>query len=143
MTLAPARWLIDACLPCESYSEIDAAHSNDFLSDLELPGLIQAWKLNRTLVTCGREFRGLFPLDLYHPGLVIFEEIPISAAEVERNLKHFEFRIGQYEGKLELTGNRFVIRADKEILMIEPAGHEVSLEPWKEIHVIKAHAHAV
>jgi len=74
---------------------------------------------------------------------VIFEKPPPDAAEIERNLKHLEFRISQYGGELEVAGNRFVIRADKEILLVGSDGEEISLEPWKEVHMNKAPAYAV
>ena len=143
MNVGTARWLIDVCLPRDSYDGIDAVHASD-LSRVPGPaGLREAHGLNRTLVTCAEEFRGPCALALQHPGVVIFEEPPANPAEVERNLRHLEFRIGQYHGALELAGNRFVIRADKELLVVGPEGQEASLEPWREVHLMKVPAYAV
>lgn len=143
MNVEPARWLMDVCLPRDSYHGIDAVHASDFSRTPGAAGLREALGLDRTLVTCAEEFRGPCALALDHPGVVVFAEAPADAAEVERNLKHLEFRIRQYEGGLELAGNRFVIRADKELLIVGPAGEEVSLEPWREVHMMKASAYAV
>lgn len=143
MNVGPARWLLDVCLPQSSYSEIDAIHASDFMRVPGPAGLREAQKLDRALVTCAEEFRGPCALSLQHPGVVIFEKPPPDAAEIERNLKHLEFRISQYGGELEVAGNRFVIRADKEILLVGSDGEEISLEPWKEVHMNKAPAYAV
>lgn len=149
MNVGTARWLIDVCLPRDSYDGIDAVHVSDFSRVPGPSGLREAIGYDRALVTCAEEFRGACALALQHPGIVIFEEAPIGATEVERNLRHLEFRIGQYEGGLELAGNRFIVRADKELLLVGPAGQEVSLEPWKEVHMMstreagRAPAHAV
>jgi hypothetical protein len=143
MNVSPARWLIDVCLPRDSYNGIDAVHAGDFSRVPGPAGLREALVLDRTLVTCADEFRGPCALALQHPGVVVFEEPPMDAVDVERNLRHLEFRIAQYAGGLELAGNRFLIRADKELYIIGPDGNEVSLEPWREVHLAKAPAHAV
>ncbi|MDA1173223.1 MAG: hypothetical protein O2826_01735 [Chloroflexi bacterium] len=143
MSVGTTRWLIDVCLPRDSYDGIDAVHASDFSRTPGPVGLSEALGLDRTLVTCGGGFRGSGALALDHPGVVVFTEAPTDATEVERNLKHLEFRIRQYEGELALAGNRFVIRADKELLMVGPAGEEVPLEPWREIHMMKAPAYVV
>jgi hypothetical protein len=143
MKVRPAQWLIDVCLPRDDYSGIDAVHASDFPEIPGSAGLRQAQGLDRTLVTCGDEFRGLSALGPDHPGVVVFAETPVGAAEVERNLSHLEFRIRQYDGGLELAGNRFVIRADKELLIIGPTGQEVSLEPWREVHLARTPEYAV
>ena len=143
MNVGPARWLIDVCLPRDSYDGIDAIHATEFTRVPGPAGLREALVLDRTLVTCAEEFRGPCELALSHPGVVIFEEAPADPTDVERNLRHLEFRISQYQGGLELAGNRFVIRADKELLICGPTGKEISLEPWREVHLTKAHAIAV
>jgi hypothetical protein len=119
MSVEPTRWLIDVCLPRDNYDGIDAVHATDF---------------SRTPGPAGLRD---------HPGVVVFTEAPTDSTEVERNLKHLEFRIRQYEGELALAGNRFVIRADKELLIVGSAGEEVSLEPWREIHMMKTPADVV
>jgi len=143
MSVEPTRWLIDVCLPRDNYDGIDAVHATDFSRTPGPAGLREALGLDRTLVTCGEEFRGPGALAPDHPGVVVFTEAPTDSTEVERNLKHLEFRIRQYEGELALAGNRFVIRADKELLIVGSAGEEVSLEPWREIHMMKTPADVV
>jgi hypothetical protein len=135
MNVEPGRWLLDACLPRDGYSGMDVVHASDQSSVTGASGLNEATRLNRTLVTCMQAFRGPWAIAAEQAGVVVFEDAPANATEIERNLGHLEFRIGQYEGGLQLTGNRFVIRADKEILIVGPAGQEVPLEPWQEVHM--------
>jgi hypothetical protein len=137
MNVGQTRWLIDTCLPQDRYGGLDAVHASE-ISHVPGPvGFRDATRLDRTLVTCAEEFRGPCALALDHPGVVVFEEAPTDPTDVERNLRHLEFRIGQYEGGLSLEGNRFVIRADKELLIVGPLGQEVPLEPWREVHVAR------
>jgi leucyl-tRNA synthetase len=84
-----------------------------------------ATELDRTLVTCDQEFRGPWSLPLYHPGIVVMEDCPTDGPEIERNLRHVEFRLRQYGGAVQLAGNRFVLKADPSI-RIDSRAHKMS-----------------
>jgi hypothetical protein len=135
MHVKPGRWLLDACLPRRGYAGMDAVHARDFPELADGAALGEATRLNRNLVTCRQAFQEPWTIASDQAGVVIFEEAPVSATEIERNLGHLEFRIGQYEGSLQLAGNRFVIRADREVSVLGSAGQEIPLEPWLDVHM--------
>ena len=142
MMQGTAQWLLDIGLPRGGYNLIDAVHAEDFARVPGPAGLREALALGRSLVTCDQEFRGPCALGIGHAGIVVFEGRPIDEPEVVRNLRHLEFRIGQYGGALSLAGNRFRIRTDGEVVEIMPDGTEVELEPWKQVKLQVAPAMA-
>lgn len=133
MTERSAKWLLDTCLPRSGYGTLDVVHVEELMRVPGPAGLREARALDRTLVTCDEEFGGPCSLALGHPGIVIFQALPLDGPEVVRNLRHLEFRIVQYGGSLQLASNRFLIRADKEVFLISPEGEEVELEPWRQV----------
>jgi hypothetical protein len=140
MNVEPGRWLLDTCLPRDGYTGMDVVHASDLSGVTGASVLSEATRLSRTLVTCMQVSRGPWATAFEQAAVVVFEEAPASATEIERNLRHLEFRIGQYEGGLQLAGNRFLIRADREILIVGPTGRETALEPWQEVHMKQASA---
>jgi hypothetical protein len=135
MMQGSVRWLLDSGLPRTGYEGLDAVHVDDFSRVPGPAGIREALALDRTLVTCAEEFRGPCALILEHPGIVVLELRPVDGPEIIRNLLHLEFRLSQYAGALKLTGNRFLVRLDRELLQIMPDGTEVGMEPWKAVHI--------
>lgn len=143
MTKGPASWLLDACLPRHGYQGLDVVHVDELMRVPGPAGLHIARVLDRTLVTCDEEFLGSCSLALDHPGVVVFQSPPVDGPEVVRNLRHLEFRIQQYDGSLQLSRNRFLVRADREVFRIDPDGREVELESWREVRLQVVAAFAV
>ena len=129
------RWLLDTGLPRTYLNGIDAVHAEDFSRVPGPCGIREAVALDRALVTCDQEFLGPWSLSLDHPGIVVMEGHPNDASEIERNLKHFEFRLRQYSGTVQLTGNRFVLKADREAAQVLPDGSVADLAPWRQVRM--------
>ena len=132
----PLRWLLDVGLPRATYLAIDAVHVEEFQRVPGPAGLREAVALDRALVTCNQDFRGPSELRLDHPGIVVLEGPLVDRSEVERNLLHLAFQTGRPDHPLALRGNRFLLRPDREILLILPSGAEVDIEPWKEVSLV-------
>lgn len=135
MSETPVRWLLDAGLPRAAHTGIDAVHADDFPRVPGPSGIREAIALDRTLVTCDQEFRGPWGLPLDHPGIVVMEESPTEGPEIQRNLLHLEFRLRQYEGRVRMAGNRFVLKSDREVVHILPDGTETALAPWRQVRL--------
>ena len=133
MDQGPLRWLLDVGLPRAAYRAIDAVQVDDFRRVPGPAGIREAVAFDRTLVTCNQDFRGPSDLRLEHPGIVVFEDSLVDRSEVERNLLHLAFRIGRLDQPISLRGNRFLLRADRAILLIMPNGTEVDVEPWRQV----------
>ena len=132
------RWLLDVGMPRVSGDTLDLVHAEDLSRTPGPVGLNEAIALKRTLVTRDTEFRGPWALPLAHPGIVVLEGDSIDGQEVERNLKHLEFRL-QQEGRGEpLQGARFLIKMDRAILQVQPDGCELDFEIWRRVHLQQA-----
>jgi hypothetical protein len=135
MVEAGFGWLLDMGVPRSPHSLLDILHAEQFSRTPGPVGLQQAIALGRALVTGNQEFRGPWGLNLDHPGLVVFDEVPTDCLEVERNLAHLQFRLEQYGPEISLAGNRYVLKTDRAILLVMPDGMEQDLEPWKQVRV--------
>ncbi len=133
MDLGPLRWLLDVGMPHTGYRAIDAVGVEDFQRVPGPAGIREAMALDRTLVTNNHDFRGLWGLQLDHPGIVVFEECEADRSGIERNLLHLAFRIGRLDQPISLRGNRFLLRPDRAVLLIMPNGAEVDVEPWRQV----------
>jgi hypothetical protein len=129
------RWLMDIKLPQVPTNGLDAVYAEELLHRPGPVGLSTSISLDRILVTNDQEFRGPWELPLMHPGLVVLDGVPADGHELERNLMHLEFRLGQDERHASLAGVRFLLRLDKGICQIMEDGTEVAFEPWKQVYV--------
>ena len=143
MSEGTVRWLLDVGLPRTGHAALDAVHAEDFPRVPGPSGIREAVALDRTLVTCDQEFRGPWALPVEHPGIVIMEDCPTDGPEIERNLLHIEFRLRQYGGEVALAGNRFVLKADREVVQVLPDGTEADLAPWRRVQIQREAAIAV
>ena len=126
------RWLLDTDLPAVRGGGGDVIHAQDISRRPGRTGIREATDLERCLVTCDQEFRGVWLLTGAHEGIVIFEAQPLDHHEVERNLSMLEFRLQQY-GDTSLAGNRYLLRTDRTVARIQDDGTEVELAPWKQV----------
>ncbi len=134
------QWLLDVGMPRVSGDTLDVVHAEDLWRAPGPVGLNGAIALKRTLVTRDMEFRGPWALPLAHHGIVVLEGDSIDGQEVERNLKHLEFRL-QQEGRSDpLKSARFLIKMDRAILQVQPDGCELDFELWRRVHLQQAPA---
>ena len=129
------RWLMDIRLPQVPRNGLDAVYAAELLHRPGPAGLSTAISLDRVLVTNDQEFRGAWELPLMHPGVVVLDGMPIDGHELERNLRHLEFRLGQDDRQPSIAGTRFLLKMDKGICQIMDDGAEKAFEPWKQVHV--------
>jgi len=143
MMQGSVQWLLDAGLPRDAYDSLDAVHVEDFSRVPGPAGINEARLLGRTLVTCSDAFLGRSELCIDHPGIVVIESKPVDGPSVTRNLLHLMFRLGQYDGTLVLSGSRFLLRNDRDVLQVLPDGRQIELEPWRQVRVRLAPAMAI
>lgn len=129
------RWLMDIWLPQVPGNGLDAVYAEELTHRPGPAGLSTSISLDRVLVTNDQEFRGAWELPLMHPGVVVLDGMPIDGHELERNLKHLEFRLSQDEQHTPIAGTRFLLRLDKGICQIMQDGTEMAFEPWKQVHI--------
>jgi hypothetical protein len=132
------HWLMDIRLPQVPKNGLDAVYAEELEHRPGPVGLSTSISLGRVLVTTDQEFRGAWELPLMHPGVVVLDELPIDGHELERNLRHFEFRLSQDARHLLIAGTRFLLRMDRGICQIMQDGTEVAFEPWKQVHIQSA-----
>ncbi len=132
------RLLMDIRLPQVPTNDLDAVYADELLHRPGPVGLSTSISLDRVLVTTDQEFRGAWELPLMHPGVVVLDGVPADGHELERNLMHLEFRLGQDEQHASPAGARFLLKLDKGICQIMEDGTEVAFEPWKQVHVQSA-----
>lgn len=137
MTDGGFRWLLDTDLPPVRGGGVDAVHALDIARRPGRTGIREATALDRCLVTCDQEFRGVWLLTGEHKGIVIFEAQPLDHHEVERNLSMLEFRLQQY-GDTSPAGNRYLLRTDRTVARIMDDGAEEELAPWKQVKTASA-----
>ena len=140
------RWLLDVGIPRTSTEALDAVHAEDLWRIPGPVGLRECIALERTLVTLDQEFLGPWDLLLTHPGIVIFESSPVDGQEVERNLRHLEFRLSQGGQCSSPAGARFILKMDRAIFQVHPDGSEQEFEPWKRVRLetaVRADVHRV
>ncbi|MEX2599749.1 MAG: hypothetical protein WD533_08850 [Dehalococcoidia bacterium] len=135
MTDATFRWILDQGLPRARHASSDVAHAEDFARVPGPCGIREAIVLDRTLVTCDQEFRGPWALPLEHPGIVVLDDCPTDAAEIERNLRNLEFRLHQHGDAIQLAGNRFVVKPTGEVLRVLPDGTETDMASWRQVRI--------
>ena len=129
------HWLLDIGMPRTGHEAIDAVQAEDRVRVPGPAGIREAIYMGRTLVTCNQDFRGPSELRIRHPGIVILEEAPVDGPEIERNLLHLEFRLHQHLDGLTLENNRFLLKPDREVLLLLDDGREIDLAPWREVWV--------
>ncbi len=137
MLQARSHWLLDVGLPRVPHGVLDAVHAADMPRLPGHVGLRESIALGRTLVTGNQEFLGPWSVALAHPGVVVFEDAPGDWAEVARSLLHLEFRVQQLGHESPLAENRYVLRSNCALFLVQADGMERDLEAWRTVRVQK------